>query len=158
MTGVQTCALPIWVAKNQALDFFHVKGIVETLLPTAVFRASSHVYLHPGRQADVLIGNEIVGMIGEVHPRVDLRERTVVAELDLEKSLVTDFAEPHYSGMRRFLSVERDMAFVLSATVQASDVIGCVQAAGGDLLQNVTLFDVYVGKNLPQGKIGRAHV
>ncbi|MDP3486875.1 MAG: phenylalanine--tRNA ligase subunit beta, partial [Bacillota bacterium] len=145
-----------WVAKNQELDFFHVKGIIDNLLPAAVFRASSHVYFHPGRQADIIIDNEVVGFLGEIHPRVGLRERTVVAELDIEKSLATDFFEPHYTGMRRFLAVDRDMAFVVSDTVPASEVIACVQAAGGDLLQNVTLFDVYVGKNLPQGMVSLA--
>ena len=145
-----------WVSKNQELDFFHVKGLIESLIPAAIFRTSSHVYLHPGRQADILVDNQVVGVIGEVHPRVDLRERTVVAELDLEKSLSPDFAEPHYAGMRRFLAVERDMAFVISNTVPAADVVACVQNAGGNLLQNVTLFDVYLGKNLPQGMVSLA--
>ncbi|MBS3949047.1 MAG: phenylalanine--tRNA ligase subunit beta [Peptococcaceae bacterium] len=145
-----------WLVKNHELDFFHVKGIIETLLPAAAFSTSSYVYLHPGRQADILIDNEVVGVIGEVHPRVDLRERTVVAELDLEKSLSAFSPEPHYTGMRRFLSVERDMAFVVSATVPVRDVIACVQKAAGNLLQNVTLFDVYVGKNLPQGMVSLA--
>lgn len=145
-----------WITKNQELDFFHVKGIIEMLLPAAIFHTSSHVFLHPGRQAEVFIDNQSVGFIGEVHPRVGLRERTVVAELDLEKSISTDFAEPHYMGMRRFLSVDRDMAFMVSSTVPARDVIACVQAAGGSLLQKVTLFDVYVGKNLPDGMVSLA--
>lgn len=145
-----------WGADNLQLDFFYLKGIVESLAPTAVFVPSHHVFLHPGRQADILIDGEVVGLLGEVHPRVGMRERTVVGELDLLKAIKLDFALPHYIGMSRFLPVERDMAFVIDSSIPAGDVMAVIEKSGGELLRSVVLFDVYTGQNLPQGMVSLA--
>ena len=140
-----------WIQQSEQYDFFYLKGLVETLLPAATFVPGSEPFLHPGRQAEVWHGGAKVGYLGEIHPAVGLKERTVAAEVSLTSVLHTPLGKPSYRGLGASLTVERDIAFLVDATVSAGDILTHVREFGGARLTSATLFDVYVGVNTPLG-------
>jgi phenylalanyl-tRNA synthetase beta chain len=111
---------------------------------------------HPGRSAAVLVDGEVLGDVGELHPRVgeslDLPGR--VAAFELRVSLLAEAAgaEATYRDVSRFPPLRRDVAFVLDRTVPADEVRGALVDAGGPLLDRVVLFDVFEGNPIPSGK------
>src|SRR5205085_7378176 len=112
---------------------------------------------HPASAAAVVAGGKPVGALGQVHPAVaahfELPEQTFVAELDWEALLSQALALKQLHGVPKFPAVARDLAFVVDAGVPAQrmlDEIRSVDAAR--LLEDVTLFDVYRGASIPEGK------
>ena len=140
-----------WVEQSEQLDFFYLKGLVEALLPTAMFVVGSEPFLHPGRQAEIWQAGTKIGYVGEVHPRIGLKMRAVVAEISLAGALCAAFGEPHYRGLGGSLPVERDVAFVVRETICAADILARIRGVVGAQLTSATLFDVYVGPGTPLG-------
>ena len=148
--------------KPALYDFFDLKGVVESLaaalhLPGVGFRtAQSAPHLHPGRSADLLVKGQPVGTFGELHPKVaaafDLADRAVqVAELDLE---AVQAAVPDRYPYRPFPTVppaKRDIAVIVPNDTPAERVLTELRTAGGDLLTDAVLFDVYHGESIPAG-------
>ena len=141
-------------------DFFTLKGIIESLLGAfggnVDFIASSEPYLHPGRQANALIGEQVVATFGEVHPDVsaqyDMPVRVYVAEIDLQTLFGIECPRPIYKALPRFPAVERDLALLCSADKPVASIEKIIRAAGGKLLESVELFDVYQGAQIEAGK------
>lgn len=170
MLGLCLCGLraePSWLQQEPGeMDFFDLKGIVETTLDrlgieNIRFEPSEHPTLHPGRQAALWMGEEQVGTLGEVHPQVreqfELPERTVgLAELRLEP-FVGRTAGHTYVPISRFPAVIQDIAVVVDRDTPAVRVAEVIRQAGGDLLKEVALFDVYRGSPLPAGKVSLAY-
>src|SRR5262249_30191399 len=148
-------------------DFFDLKGVVEALasdlhLPEVTYRKSTAAYLHPGRAAELLIRGRSVGSFGELHPRVaeafGLGERAVLAaELDLEALLAAVPDRSVYGPLPRFPAALRDIAVIVDEAVPAERVEQELHAAGGDLLREVRLFDLYRGESIPAGKKSLAY-
>ena len=149
-------------AKPAPFDFFDLKGIVESLatdlhLPGVTFHSfPNSTHLHPGRAAVLQIAGKAVGCFGELHPKVaasyGLGERAVqVAELELEAILA---AVPDRFPYRPFPTVppaKRDIAVIVPESTPAEKVLVELRAAGGDLLADAVLFDVYQGDSIPAG-------
>lgn len=142
-------------------DFFAVKGCVEALLrdlrvPDVTFVADrENPSYHPGRCAAIYSGKTVVGIIGQIHPSVaknyDIGE-TYAAELDFFKLLECRAAEAKYIPLPRFPSVARDIAVVCDVSVTAAALTDCIKRGGGALLREVSLFDIYTGSQVAQGK------
>jgi len=141
-----------WIQPSQEYDFFYLKGIVETLLPEATLVVGTEPFLHPGRQAEIWQAGQRVGVVGEIHPLLGLRSRTVVAEIEAACLLAPTLAQSHYRGMRSSIPVERDIAFVVDENISAQDILARIRLVGGARVTSATLFDVYVGANIPRGK------
>jgi phenylalanyl-tRNA synthetase beta chain len=133
-----------------AADFFAAKGALTTLLgalrvPWTVERGEQ-AFLHPGRAARVLCGGEEAGWLGELHPGVasewDLG-RVAGFELDLAVVLRHAVVVPHYEDMTSFPQVRQDLAFWVPADRTAAELVEVVRGAGGKLLRDVRVFDVY---------------
>jgi len=111
---------------------------------------------HPGRSAVVLVEEEPVGAVGEIHPRVvemlDLPGRVAAAELEIEVLLRNAVRVVVARDVPRFPPVRRDLAFVVDEAVPASAVQGALEDAAGELLGSCVLFDVFAGEPLPAGK------
>lgn len=155
-----TTPSPHWQPRNERIDFFFAKGIVEILLgelgaPPPQWNATEMMPFHPGRCASISVDGQDLGIMGEVHPEVaeryDLPGRAYLAQIDFD-SLVRhlDLLKP-YKPLSRFPSVQRDLAFVLPSDVPASVVENVLRGAGGALLRGVNTFDVYSGANIPEG-------
>jgi phenylalanyl-tRNA synthetase beta chain len=150
-----------WQGEKKAVDFYVVKGILEDLfelLGTAdriEYKLASKEGMHPGRTAEVFLSGVSIGFVGQLHPAVqkelDLRE-TYVFELDLQTLLTTDVKEVQYEAIPRFPSISRDIALVVEKEVPAGNIQRVIQEAGGKLLKEVTVFDLYEGEKMEPGK------
>jgi phenylalanyl-tRNA synthetase beta chain len=137
-----------WSTPEQSADFFDVKADVEALLSPAVpqFEAAEHPAMHPGRCAKVLVNDQIVGHVGELHPRWrqswELSQAPVMFELSLDAVLHREV--PKSSGVAKFPSVERDIAVIVKDSVTHAQLMAAVHAAKTQgLLRHAVLFDVY---------------
>jgi phenylalanyl-tRNA synthetase beta chain len=145
----------------QPLDFFDLKGILEALLTDlhvadAAYRPLQAPALHPGRAAELVVGERVIGSFGELHPKVaelfSLGGRGVlIGELDLEALRTTLPARHLYQPVPRFPPALRDLAVIVEESMPAERVAREIRAAGGALLRDVRLFDLYRGENIPAG-------
>lgn len=142
-------------------DFYSIKGRVETLLRELnisgyEFRKTQNPSYHPGRAAEIFIDREALGIIGEVHPDVlenyGVGQRVYAGELDFY--LLMDKADSHltYSPLPKYPSVNRDIAIIVDKEVQAGTLEKIIHQAGGELVEDIELFDIYTGEQIPQGK------
>jgi phenylalanyl-tRNA synthetase beta chain len=148
-------------AKPGPLDFFDLKGVVAALaedlhLPEVTYRKSPAGYLHPGRAAELLVKGRPAGSFGQVHPQAaeafGLGGRVVLAgELDLEVILAAVPERYLYAPVPRFPAALRDIAVIVEESVPAERVEKEMRTAGGALLRDVRLFDVYRGESIPAG-------
>ncbi len=149
------------------LDFFDLKGIIEALLEHLGVRGAGYVPVEsptfqPGRAAEVRVGERALGVLGEVHPTVreafDLpAARVPLAELDLEALIELATVMPAMAPISRFPAVTQDLAVVVDQAVPAARVLELIRQAGGDLLRDAVLFDVYRGPQVPPGKVSLAY-
>ncbi|QTN00022.1 phenylalanine--tRNA ligase subunit beta [Sediminibacillus dalangtanensis] len=149
---------PMQQEKKQA-DFFLVKGIVEGLLDklgiVVTFKQAKLEGMHPGRTAQVYLGAQSIGFLGQLHPTLqqsyDLKD-TYVFDLDMETLLDQINNEPDFSKIPRYPSVSRDIALVVDQEIPAGDIKATIVEKGGTLLKDVQVFDVYQGEHLQAGK------
>jgi phenylalanyl-tRNA synthetase beta chain len=148
-------------AEARNADFFDAKGALEALMdglsiPGWQLGEAAGPPLHPARSAEVAVGEEVVGLIGELHPgvagRFDLPAPVALFELDVSRLAAHASAATAVRDIPRFPPVHRDLAFVVDATVPAGAVGEEIASAGGDLSDSVVLFDVFTGAPIPEGK------
>ncbi len=122
-------------------------------------RAGERTPWHPGRCAELRVGDEVVGYAGELHPRVcaalELPPRTSVMELDVDALPAAPV--PTGPSVSSFPPVLFDLAFIVDAAKPAADFEARIREAAGELLESVRLFDVYTGSQLPEGKKSLAY-
>ncbi|MGI2326390.1 phenylalanine--tRNA ligase subunit beta [Planococcus sp. YIM B11945] len=148
-----------WQGEKKAVDFFVLKGIVEGLAEKLgielTFERGVMDGLHPGRTAFIMLDGNRIGVIGQLHPTEqkarDLKN-TMVMELDLAELLNRSSEALVYTPVPRFPSISRDIALVLSKIVEAGTVENVIRVAGGKLLKDVRVFDLYEGDNMEAGK------
>jgi phenylalanyl-tRNA synthetase beta chain len=140
------------------LEFYDVKGVIELLVGdlTVSFRPATTKHLHPGRSADLLVAGTPVGSFGELHPTVtkafEVAGRAVlVGEFDLEAIMAAIPGRFAYQPVPRFPAALRDVAVVVPEDITAERVLSEVRTAGGALLRDVRLFDLYRGSSIPPG-------
>jgi phenylalanyl-tRNA synthetase beta chain len=147
-----------WQADKETLDFFDAKGVVENLLNQlglkASFENSDDEILFPGRGADIIVEDDKVGIVGEVHSRVEqafeLSGAVCLMEIDLGKLLTKITKIKEYQPIPRFPSVIRDIALVVDEQVSYRTVENIIRSF--PLVTQITLFDLYRGKQIPESK------
>jgi len=147
-----------WQADKEPLDFFDAKGVVENLLNQLGLRVSFDIgddeILFPGREANIIIEDDKVGIVGDVHPRVaqafELSSAICLMEIDLETVLAKITGIKKYRPIPRFPGVTRDIALVIDEQVSYRKVENIIQSF--PLVTEVTLFDLYRGEQIPEGK------
>jgi phenylalanyl-tRNA synthetase beta chain len=151
---------PGWNDRSEPLDLFDAKGVVESVfeeLGVARFRLrqTDLPHLQPGRSAEVLVGGDVVGWLGEVHPRVltsyDCAGPVAAFELQLKPLLKAARDVRPFVDLPRFPGVKMDMAIVVADGVPAERVEQAIRSAGGKLLDEVRLFDAYRGEGVAAG-------
>ena len=151
-----------WSVESRKLDFYDIKAHVEALLTLGgkiediEFRLKEHPALHPGQTAAIYhrqSGN-LLGYIGALHPEVEralgLNQRVFVFELALD--YVQEGQIPVFSPLSRFPAIRRDIAVIVDETIESQKVHDCILRAASSKLQNVELFDVYVGEGIDSGR------
>ncbi|HEV2667909.1 MAG TPA: phenylalanine--tRNA ligase subunit beta [Blastocatellia bacterium] len=153
-----------WDSSNggAGIDFYDVKGAVESIaetigLPALEFEPDDSCdFLHPGRRAEVRMGEEVIGVMGQLHPRVAARYKfkqpVFVADLNLRIMLLADRAKVRYHPLPKFPTVVRDLALLIDTGVQFAGVERAIKEMKIPELVEVKLFDLYAGKELPPGK------
>ncbi len=146
---------------NTAVDFYDLKGVIEGLIDGLHISGVSYARatdpsFHPGRSATLKLGDTVIGTFGEVHPLVarsfELGGLTVLAaEFDLDLLLDTVPANHMVSALPITPPVLEDIALVVPAEMPAVKVETVIRKAGGDLLKDVRLFDMYQGKSVEEG-------
>ncbi|REB06601.1 phenylalanine--tRNA ligase subunit beta [Sporosarcina sp. BI001-red] len=149
-----------WQQENKKVDFFVMKGIVEGLMDTlgltdkVTYAKATHDGLHPGRTADILLDGAVVGVLGQLHPteqkKHDLKE-TYVMEMNLAMLLAESAEALVYAQVPRYPSMSRDIALVVSKDEAAGSLMDIIQEAGGKLLKDVAVFDLYEGDKVEEG-------
>ncbi|MBR4099089.1 MAG: phenylalanine--tRNA ligase subunit beta, partial [Clostridium sp.] len=148
------------------MDFFALKGVVEAVLKriraedlrfetvdTSLPAAQSY---HPGRCATVWSGNTYLGMFGQIHPLVaqnySVDGELYCAELSFDALMLAKGADPEYRPLPKFPAVTRDIAVVCSESVTVGALEAAIRKGAHGLLKEVTLFDIYRGKGIEEGK------
>jgi phenylalanyl-tRNA synthetase beta chain len=145
-----------WGSATRKVDFFDIKGDLEAMLAPAQLRFEklTHPALHPGRAARILLDGRDIGCLGELHPewvqKYDLPLAPVVFELDFEA--VKAAQVPAYVEVSNFPPVIRDLAIVVDQDLALQTLIDGLQGQVSSLVQDIQLFDVYVGKGIPENK------
>jgi phenylalanyl-tRNA synthetase beta chain len=140
------------VAKGMLEGLFAKLGIDAN---TVTFKQDEREGLHPGRTASIYINDTFIGCIGQVHPTEEKAyeiSETYVFELDVDALIAIDVEALAYDKLPRYPSMTRDIALVVEETVQAGALESVIKEAGGELLKDVHLFDVYQGEHMETGK------
>lgn len=139
--------------------FFTLKAAVEEVMKTYGvynydFTAKIYSFLHDGRSAEITSGDKVVGFIGEIHPDVaenyELSGRTYIAELNLD-ILGENTKTVKFTAIPKYPNVERDLALLVDETLPVGNIIKTISGIS-DLIENVSLFDVYKGAQVESGK------
>ncbi|HCZ8775922.1 TPA: phenylalanine--tRNA ligase subunit beta [Staphylococcus aureus] len=148
-----------WQGKKETVDFYLAKGVVdrvaEKLNLEFSYRRADIDGLHPGRTAEILLENKVVGFIGELHLTLaadnDLK-RTYVFELNFDALMAVSVGYINYQPIPRFPGMSRDIALEVNQNIPAADLLSTIHAHGGNILKDTLVFDVYQGEHLEKGK------
>jgi phenylalanyl-tRNA synthetase beta chain len=150
-----------WNQGRDIVDFYDLKGTVETLLQDLGianyrFAPSEHPSLHPGKTAAIFAGDTEIGVLGEVHPLVQeafgLSKQVYLFELSVDSLIAAAALIPQYQALPKYPAITRDLALLVDNAIPATRIISTIQKAGGSLLKEVTIFDVYTGEQVPTGQ------
>lgn len=143
-------------------DFFTIKGIVETLLERLGIKGHEYIReendptFHPGRTANIILGNHVLGVIGEIHPDIlenyGMKERVYIAELNFELLVLFSNLERKYTPLPKYPSVTRDIAIVVDEEIMAKDIEKIIRENGKNIVESIKLFDVYKGGQIEKDK------
>ncbi len=150
--------------KYHSFDFFDAKGLVEVFLAALtpkpiLFQAiAERIPFHPHRQTEIQLEKQRIGILGELHTHLlsdfDLSGKFWYAELLLEPSLYEAERTPYYASLPVYPPVYRDLSIQVPLVIAQSEVQNIIRQAGGNLLVDLALFDVYRGKGIPDEEVG----
>lgn len=150
-----------WSSRDEETDFFDLKGILERLLDllgleTGDFETADVPFLHPQKQAFLKVADEKLGVLGEIHPsllsRFELKKTALVFEIGWDGLVAASRrAVRGFQGYGRYPEVERDLALVLDDGIPAGRVQALLHGIDPSI-QEVAVFDLYRGGQIPQGK------
>jgi len=146
-----------WGTASRAVDFYDVKGDIESTLHPICnklnFKKESHPALHPGQTAGIYVGDQKIGVLGVLHPQIqqtlDIQEKIVLFELDL--NFIKFINQPIYKEISKFPEIRRDLALLVNQTVPVEEIQDRIRLAAGSCLCDVFVFDVYQGKGITPG-------
>ena len=150
-----------WNQGKEMVDFYDAKGIVEVLferlgIKKYTVQAGEHYAMHPGKTALFMKGKEVIVYVGEVHPQVqaqmNITKKTYLFEMDIETLMKYAALTCRYQSMPKYPAISRDLALVVNQEVMASDIEKAIVKNAGKLLNNIRLFDVYMGEQVGQGQ------
>ncbi len=155
-----------WDGDALEADLFVLKGVLEVLVRALhveewSLRRCEYPFLHPGRSGEVLLGGRVAGYLGTLHPRIaealDLKSGVEVMELQVSALVEAARTVPPYRDIPRHPSSQVDLAVVVREEVESGEVEDIIREAGGELLREVRLFDLYRGEQLREGEKSLAY-
>ncbi len=143
---------------NRNVDFYVIKGVAEEILEYlgyenrySFMKKEMPKELHPGQSAYINVNGTDVGIIGKIHPNIT-KEDIFVLEINLDELFQKKVGKMKYKEISKFPNVKKDVAFVVDKKLTSKEIEKVVKSAGGSLLTDIEVFDVYTGSNLPQNK------
>lgn len=155
------CNAQGWNQTNDMVDFYDAKGIIEELLANLrvtryTVEAGTHYAMHPGKTALFKKGRDVIATVGEVHPAVlsayGITKPVYIFELDATTVMKYMAKDLKYKALPRYPATSRDLAMLVDVDVNAADIEKAMTKAAGQNLTQITLFDVYTGKQVEEGK------
>ncbi len=157
---------PNWIVSSREADFFAIKGALEVLFSRLQVNNTRFIpqvlpFGHPTRCALIIVDEVEIGFLGQLHPEVsdawEIDQPVTVCEIDL--SLLAEKANlvPRVVGLPRYPAANRDLALVVSRDIPTEQLEKTIREAGGNLISEVKLFDLYEGKQIPEGKRSLAY-
>lgn len=150
-----------WNQTNDMVDFYDAKGIIEELLANLrvtryTVEAGTHYAMHPGKTALFKKGRDVIATVGEVHPAVlsayGITKPVYIFELDATTVMKYMAKDLKYKALPKYPATSRDLAMLVDIDVNAADIEKAMTKAAGQNLTQITLFDVYTGKQVEEGK------
>ena len=143
-------------------DFFTMKGVVEEFLGQVGINKNitydpkaGKTFLHPGRQANVICDDKVIGYLGEVHPLVcenyAMKTRAYVAVIDMPYIYEMANFDKKYEGIAKFPAVSRDISMVVPKEIMVGQIEDVIKQRGGNILEDYNLFDIYEGDQIEKG-------
>ena len=151
----------LWNQPHDMVDFYDMKGIAEQLLAALsiskyTVEAGEHYAMHPGKTAVFKKGKEVIATVGELHPQAaenyGIKQPVYIFEMDVETLMKYTAKSFKYESLPKYPAISRDLAMLVDDEVQAADIEKVISKNGGKYFQGVTLFDVYTGKQVAEGK------
>ncbi|WP_296898648.1 phenylalanine--tRNA ligase subunit beta [uncultured Megamonas sp.] len=150
-----------WNQANDMVDFYDAKGIIEELLANLrvtryTVEAGTHYAMHPGKTALFKKGRDVIATVGEVHPAVlsayGITKPVYIFELDATTVMKYMAKDLKYKALPKYPATSRDLAMLVDVDINAADIEKAMTKAAGQNLTQITLFDVYTGKQVEEGK------
>ncbi len=150
--------------RDETPDFFLVKGVIQSMLDTLSiadyeFSPSQEPFLHPGKSTDILVTGKRVGFLGVLHPGVVeklylkiARPEVLVTEMSLDTLLLLVPESIKFMSIPRYPHIDRDIALIVDESLPAANIMEQMRAYPSELIEEISVFDFYRGKNIPQGK------
>ena len=150
--------------QSKKVDFYIIKGIAEEILDylgyagrySFVINKNMPEQMHPGQSAFISVNNDVVGLIGRVHPELN-KEDIYVMEINLDKLLEKRTGKMKYKEISKYPTVKKDISIVIEKNISSSEIATCIKKAAGGLLINSEVFDVYTGKGIEENKKSLAY-
>ena len=150
-----------WLKESSVIDFYTAKGYLEVIFERlgldekVSYKKAKIDGMHPGRTAEVYLGEKLIGFIGEIHPVVasdkDLNE-TYVFEINLDKVISESKVKPKYEEVTKYPEITRDIAMLVDLKDEYQNIYDVIESINSKLITKVELFDLYVGPELLVGK------
>ena len=150
-----------WLKESSSLDFFAAKGYLEVVFDRlgldekVTYKKSKLEGMHPGRFAEVYLGEKRIGFIGEVHPQVADKlglNTTYVFEINLDEVISESKVKPKYEEVTKYPEITRDIAMLVDVKDEYQNIYNVIESVNSKLITNVELFDLYAGAELLVGK------
>ena len=147
------------IENKKDVNFYVIKGVAEEILDYLGF-ANRYSFvmpkqipsgMHPGQTAEISVNNDIVGIVGKIHPSVE-KEDVYVLEINLDKLLSKKTGKMKFKEISKYPTIKKDLAVLVDKTIPSEEIAKAIKKAAGSLLTNVEVFDVYEGKNIEEGK------
>ena len=147
------------VIQDRNVNFYDIKGVAEELLDylgyggrySFIVPTEIPQEFHPGQTADISVNNDIVGIIGKIHPQIE-QEPVYVMEINLDKLLAKKVGKMKFKEISKFPLVKKDLAVLVDKNMTSKEVETLIKKKAGKLLQDINVFDVYEGKNIDKNK------
>ncbi len=159
LCSLMTGEFYLGINNKKPVDFYIVKGIVEEVLDylgygnrySFVMPKQEIKEFHPGQVAEINVNGEVVGVIGRLHPEIS-KEPVYVFEINLDKLLAKKVSKMKFKEISMYPSVKKDIAIILDKDITADEISKVIKKAGGNLLVNQEMFDVYTNAILGDKK------
>ena len=147
------------IDNKKDVDFYVLKGIAEEILDyLGYYGRYSFIQpkaipqeMHPWQTAEISVNNDIIGIVGKLHPSVE-KEAVYVLEINLDRLLAKKTGKMKFKEISKYPTIKKDLAILIDKTIISDEIAKLIKRVGGPLLNSIEIFDVYEGKNIPRGK------